>query len=59
MRYTIRLIIIVMMLLMKVEKKNTIARSISSLRNVKKSDQTIRWVISISFQKSIPRKSSD
>jgi len=42
-----RLTMIVIILLINVEKKNTIARRISSFKNVKKSDHTINVVTSI------------
>lgn len=46
-RYTIKLIIIVMILLMKVEKKNTIASKASSFKNVKNTAHIISPVISM------------
>lgn len=42
------------MLLINVEKKNTIARRISSFKNVKKSDQSISQVISIFLKSKTP-----
>lgn len=49
----------VIMLLIKVEKKKTIARSISSLKNVNIRDHITRLLIAISFQSNTHKKSAD
>lgn len=58
-KYNIRLHVIVSMLDINVDKKNTIAKAISNLKNVFISDQRIKWSISISLKNKTQRKSKD
>lgn len=58
-RYTIKLTIIVIIVLINVEKKNTIARRISSLKKVNKSDQTISQLIGIDWNNKTKRNKRD
>lgn len=57
--YTIKLIRIVIILPINVEKKNTIERSISSFKKVNNRAHTIRCVISISLKNNIKRNRID
>ena len=59
MRYTISPTTIVIIWLIKVENKNTIARSISNFKKVKNKAQDIRFVIAISENSNTPRNTSD
>jgi hypothetical protein len=58
-RYIIKLTIIVIILLINVEKKNTIESKISSFRNVKSNAQSIREVISIPLKKRTHKYNND
>jgi hypothetical protein len=58
-RYTITETSMVSIFDIKVEKKKTRARRISSLKTVKRREKSIIWVISISFKIKTQRKTKD